>query len=211
MNHALVWIQKQGNGPFFVWIHVFDPHAPYEPPEPFASRYKDAPYDGEIAYTDSVMGKLFERLKADKLYDGALIAVMADHGEALGEHGEEGHGFFLYDPTVRVPLVIKMPANADAGKQIHTRVELADVMPTMLEAVGVSVPKEVQGKSLLPLISRETSREKTKIGKHTRRPIIPTVHSAGARCARCGRENIFTCRLRGRSYTTENFQPRRRS
>jgi choline-sulfatase len=154
VSHALEWIAKHKDAPFFVWIHLFDPHAPYEAPEPFGSRFKASPYDGEIAYTDSVMGKLFDQLRASKLYEGSVIALMADHGEALGEHGERGHGVFLYDPTIRVPLIFKMPGQAAAGKRIDTRVELVDVLPTLLEAVGVSVPKEVQGRSLMPLFNR---------------------------------------------------------
>ena len=150
VSRALAWIQKHGDAPFFVWIHLFDPHAPYEAPEPFGSRFKESPYDGEIAYTDAAMGKLFDQLRSSKLYEGSIIALMADHGEALGEHGERGHGVFLYDPTIRVPLVFKLPAEAAAGKRLDTRVELVDVLPTLLEAVGVSVPKEVQGRSLLP-------------------------------------------------------------
>lgn len=149
VSRALAWIKKQGDAPFFVWIHLFDPHAPYEAPEPFGSQFKAAPYDGEIAYTDAVMGKLFDQLRASKLYEGSVIAVMADHGEALGEHGERGHGVFLYDQTIRVPLIFKLPGQAAAGKRIDTRVELVDVLPTVLEAVGVSVPKEVQGRSLM--------------------------------------------------------------
>ena len=155
---AAEWIDKNTKGPFFVWIHLYDPHAPYEPPEPFASRFRLDPYDGEVAYVDSVLGKFFERLRAAKLFNGSLIAVMADHGEALGEHGERGHGLFLYDTTIRVPLLFKLPGQRSAGRRVNSQVELVDVLPTILAEVGVAVPKAVQGRSLLPLMNQTTEK-----------------------------------------------------
>ena len=140
-----------------MWVHLYDAHDPYDPPEPYKSKYASAPYDGEIAYADSAVGTLLSQLRERGLYDGAVIAVMADHGEALGEHGEDTHGIFLYDETIHVPLLIKLPF-ADsaekhaAGKHIESRVELVDVLPTILQAVGISVPKEVQGESLLAMM-----------------------------------------------------------
>ena len=150
--HALAWLNRHPKGPFFLWVHLYDPHDPYDPPEPYKSRYSKEPYDGEIAYMDSAVGKLLQQLKARGLYDGAVIAVMADHGEALGAHGEETHGFFLYDETIQVPLLIKLPRGGSAGKRIGSRVELVDVLPTLLQAVGIAVPGEVQGQSLLELM-----------------------------------------------------------
>jgi len=152
VKHALAWLNKSPQGPFFLWVHLFDPHDPYDPPEPYKTRYASAPYDGEIAYMDSAVGKLLTQLKLRGLYDGAAIAVMADHGESLGAHGEDQHGIFLYDETINVPLVIKMPHDRAAGKRVENPVELADVMPTLLETVGIEVPKEVQGASLLELM-----------------------------------------------------------
>ncbi len=137
-------------------MHLYDPHEPYDPPEPYKTKYASAPYDGEIAYADSVLGKFLGQLRERGLYDGAVIAVMADHGEALGEHGEDTHGFFLYDETIHVPLLIKLPAAAEkraAGKHIESRVQLVDVLPTILQAVGIAVPKEVQGESLLAIMT----------------------------------------------------------
>ena len=157
--HALAWLAKHPNGPFFIWIHLFDPHDPYDPPEPFKSRYASAPYDGEIAYADSAFGKFVAQLKARGLYDGALIAVMADHGEALGEHGEDTHGVFLYDETIRVPLVIKLPKAGSSRKQIENAVELVDVAPTILQGVGIDIPAEMQGTSLLGLIKDAAQKD----------------------------------------------------
>jgi arylsulfatase A-like enzyme/Flp pilus assembly protein TadD len=150
--HALAWLNVHEKGPFFIWVHLYDAHDPYDPPEPYKSRYASAPYDGEIAYEDSAVGKLLSQLRARGLYDGALIAVMADHGEALGDHGETTHGIFLYDETIRVPLLFKLPRGRSAGTRIESRAGLVDVLPTILEAVGIAVPHDVQGESLLGML-----------------------------------------------------------
>lgn len=157
VEHALEWLSKHPQGPFFMWVHLFDPHEPYEPPEPFKTRYAKAPYDGEIAYVDSAMGKFFKQLKASGIYDNTIVALTADHGESLGAHGEKEHGIFLYDETIHVPLVIKLPNGAAAGKRIEERVELADIMPTVLGSVGITVPEKVQGQSLLGFIRPDTT------------------------------------------------------
>jgi len=165
VEHALAWLNRQPRGPFFMWVHIYDPHEPYDPPEPFKTRYASAPYDGEIAYADSVLGKFLGELRERRLYDGSVIAVMADHGEALGEHGEDTHGFFLYDETIQVPLLIKLPVAGEevgspakigsVGRRIDSRVELVDVLPTILQAVGIAIPAEVQGESLLGMIATQ--------------------------------------------------------
>src|SRR5262249_42332348 len=107
VDHALAWLRRRPPGQFFVWIHVYDAHDPYDPPEPYKSRYATEPYDGEIAYADSAMGKFLSFLRSSGLYENTVIAIMADHGEAFGEHGEQRHGMFLYDETIRVPLLVK--------------------------------------------------------------------------------------------------------
>jgi arylsulfatase A-like enzyme/thioredoxin-like negative regulator of GroEL len=155
--HALAWLNRHPQGPFFLWVHLYDPHDPYDPPEPYKSKYAVAPYDGEIAYADFAVGKLLSYLRARGLYNTACIAVMSDHGEALGDHGEATHGFFLYDETIHVPLVIKLPRKNSAvqrswGKRIEARVELVDVLPTILQVVGITAPQEIQGQNLLSLI-----------------------------------------------------------
>src|SRR6266850_1800409 len=139
VSRALAWLRKKPAGPFFLWVHLYDPHDPYSPPEPYKTRYQAEPYDGEIAYTDSVVARLIAGLRTRGLFDGALIAVMADHGEAFGEHGENHHGIFLYDETIHVPLLLKTPGQHSA-KKIATRVGLVDVAPTILQAVRVPVP-----------------------------------------------------------------------
>jgi arylsulfatase A-like enzyme/Flp pilus assembly protein TadD len=159
VSRATTWLRHDPAGPFFIWVHLYDPHEPYDPPEPYKSRYAAEPYDGEIAYMDSAVGKLLRELKTRGLYDGAMLAVMADHGESLGAHGEDTHGFFLYDETIRVPLLIKLPQAGAAKKRIENPVELVDVMPTMLQAAGIAVPFEVQGESLLELMTTTSKRE----------------------------------------------------
>src|SRR5207237_8614149 len=103
VDRALAWLSKHPPGPVFIWVHCYDPHGPYDPPEPYKSRFAE-PYDGEIAYTDAAIGKLIAGLKARGLYENSHVAVRSDHGEAFGEHGERHHGIFLYDETIHVPL-----------------------------------------------------------------------------------------------------------
>ena len=150
--HALAWLSQHPRGPFFIWVHLYDAHDPYDPPEPYKSRYASAPYDGEIAYVDSAVGKFLTQLRTRGLYEGAVIAVMADHGEALGEHGEATHGIFLYDETIHVPLLFKLPGERSAGKRIDSRVQLVDALPTILRAAGIAPPPEMQGRCLLTIL-----------------------------------------------------------
>ena len=161
LTHALSWLSHLENGPFFLWIHLYDAHDPYDPPASFKQKYSSEPYDGEIAYTDSEVGRLFGELKKHHLYDETMIAVMADHGESLGAHGENTHGIFLYDETIHVPLVIKLPLNRSAGTQVETRAVLADVAPTMLTAAGLKVPSEMQGQALLSLAKPGSKAQKS--------------------------------------------------
>lgn len=151
ISRAVNWMNKRPAGPFFLWVHVYDPHDPYSAPEPFRSRYQAEPYDGEIAYTDAALAKLFSALRAQKLFDSSLIAVMADHGEAFGEHGEKHHGIFLYDETIHVPLLIK-PPHATESVSVSAKVGLVDVAPTILEIAQLPVPRAMQGSSLVSLM-----------------------------------------------------------
>ena len=152
VDRSLAWVDAHHDRPFFLWVHCYDPHAPYDPPEPYKTRYADALYDGEIAYTDWAMGKFLQGLKARGLYEGSLIALMADHGEGLGDHGEQHHGIFLYDETLHVPLLFKLPKQRLAGSRVQARVQLVDVSPTILSEVGIPVPNVMQGQSLLGMM-----------------------------------------------------------
>jgi arylsulfatase A-like enzyme/Tfp pilus assembly protein PilF len=160
VNHALTWLKEGRRKPVFLWVHLYDPHDPYDPPEPFKSKYAATPYDGEIAYVDSALGTFFAGLKAASRYDSSVIAIVADHGEAFGEHGEESHGFFLYDETVHVPLLIKLPVGRTATARISGRVGLVDVAPTLLRSAGVEVPSQMQGESLIAMSGEKKGTER---------------------------------------------------
>jgi choline-sulfatase len=156
VQHAESWLDKHRTGPRFVWVHLYDPHDPYEAPPPYSQKYKE-PYDGEIAYADSAMGHLIASLKKAGAYRNAIIVVVADHGEGLGEHGEETHGLFLYDSTIHVPLILKLPAAARRGTVIDAQVRTTDILPTILSLTGTAAPAELNGESLVPLIKGQTS------------------------------------------------------
>jgi len=160
VEHAETWFDKHRTGPHFVWVHLYDPHDPYEPPPPFSVKYKDHLYDGEIAYADSALARWIAFLKKAGVYNNAIIVVTGDHGEGLGEHGEETHGLFLYDSTLHVPLILKMPVKiAGAGHRgavIDAQVRTTDILPTILSATGIAAPAELNGESLFPLIDAET-------------------------------------------------------
>ncbi len=144
---ALDWVKKQGSGPFFLLLHLYEPHSPYEPVEPFRSRYADS-YDGEIATADSIVGRFFDALKEAGIYDRATVILLSDHGEGLGDHGEEEHGILLYREALQVPLILKLPKGRLGGRRVATPVSLVDVAPTVLQLAGVALPKELDGKPL---------------------------------------------------------------
>src|SRR5579862_3956589 len=148
---ALDWLAKNSDKKFFLWMHLYDPHAPYNPPEPYRTEYASRPYDGEIAFADAQVGRLLRYLKEKGLYQNTVIVLTGDHGESLGEHGEKTHGFFVYNATMHVPLIIRVPAIARPGI-VSDPVSLVDLMPTILEALGVEVPSQVQGRSLISAI-----------------------------------------------------------
>jgi arylsulfatase A-like enzyme/Tfp pilus assembly protein PilF len=137
---AQSWIDDHRSKPFFYFLHLYEPHAPYEPPQPFRSHYSNA-YDGEIAAADALLGRFLDHLKEQGLYDSALIVVLSDHGEGLGEHGEDEHGIFLYREALSVPLLVKLPGNALAGESSRENAGLADVAPTILSILGIPLPR----------------------------------------------------------------------
>jgi arylsulfatase A-like enzyme/Tfp pilus assembly protein PilF len=146
---ALDWVRARGAQPFFLFLHLYEPHAPYQPPEPFASRYAESPYDGEIATADIVIGGLLDELDRLGIYERAIVVLVADHGEGLGDYGENYHGIFLYRATVHVPLVVKLPGRARAGSRVTRPVGLVDVAPTLVELAGVAANAPFDGSSLL--------------------------------------------------------------
>jgi arylsulfatase A-like enzyme/tetratricopeptide (TPR) repeat protein len=148
VQHADAWLTVHRASPRFVWIHLYDPHDPYEPPSPYSEIYKERPYDGEIAYADSVLAGFVSFLKKHSWYDGSIIVVVGDHGEGLGEHHEKTHGIFLYDSTTHVPLIIKLPAERNAGTVVKLQVRTLDILPTVLDMLHVSPPTRLDGESL---------------------------------------------------------------
>ncbi len=138
VNHAIAWLNKNPRRPFFFWLHLYDPHSPYDPPEPYRSQYRAHPYDGEIAYADQELGRLVAWLKSKHAYDQTMVVVLSDHGESLGDHGEKEHGFFIYNSTVHIPLIVKPPdgSGIHAGS-VNMPVETIDVAPTLLQVAGI--------------------------------------------------------------------------
>jgi arylsulfatase A-like enzyme/cytochrome c-type biogenesis protein CcmH/NrfG len=143
------WIGEQGDRPFFFLLHVFEPHSPYTPPEPYKSRYASSPYDGEIATADAIVGQFIDDLKQKKIYDRAVIVLMSDHGEGLNDHGEAEHGIFLYREELHVPLMLKLPNGDQANRSVTGPVGLIDIFPTIAALTGVTPPATLRGQSLL--------------------------------------------------------------
>jgi len=132
------WVeQRPADRPFFAFLHLYEPHAPYEPPEPFSSRYRGREYDGEIAWSDELVGRFFDVLKRKGIWDRALVIVLSDHGEGLGEHGEDEHGIFLYRFALQVPLLVKLPKGESGGQSVPTPVQLSDLFTTIVRAAGI--------------------------------------------------------------------------
>ena len=148
VSHAESWLAKHPAGPHFVWVHLYDPHDPYEPPAPYAQTYKDHLYDGEIAYADSALAHFIRYLKTSGNYPSSLIVVVGDHGEGLGEHREDTHGIYLYDSTTHVPLIIKLPGRESAGTSVAAQVRTVDIAPTLMDLVGAAAPAKSDGESL---------------------------------------------------------------
>ena len=172
---TLDWLGKNWQKKFFLWMHLYDPHFPYNPPEPYRSEYAGRLYDGEIAFADEQVGRLVRFLKEKGVYQNTVIVLAGDHGEGLGEHGEKTHGFFIYNSTMHVPLIIRVPGGA-IGRTAGDPALLVDLMPTVLEAVGVEVPAQVQGKSLLARVrggeGDAAERERTVYGE----TFLPRIH-----------------------------------
>jgi arylsulfatase A-like enzyme len=150
VEHAENWLSKHPAGPHFMWVHLYDPHDPYEPPAPYSQIYKDHLYDGEIAYADSALAHFITYLKRSGMYGNSVIVAVGDHGEGLGEHHEDTHGIFLYDSTTHVPLIVKLPGARGAGTVVTAQVRTLDIMPTLLELASASAPQKKDGDSLEP-------------------------------------------------------------
>jgi len=151
---AKEWIDARKAGPFFFFFHIYEPHVPYEPPEPFKSRYSN-PYDGEIATADAIVGDLLNHLRETGVYDRAVIVLTSDHGEGLGDHGEDQHSILLYVEAIRVPLLLKLPRSVSGGDRIDATAQLIDILPTITSLLGIESPRGLRGRPLLGLTPTE--------------------------------------------------------
>ncbi len=160
VNRAIEWFEKnREEKKIFYWLHLYDPHASYQPPEPFLSKYKDHPYDGEIAYMDSEIGKFFDYLKSIGIYDDTLFIIAGDHGEGLGEHEERYHQLLIYESTMRIPLIIKSP-HLQRNLKVHATVSTTDIFPTIMQACHIKEYGKVDGETLFPLLDSPQAKWK---------------------------------------------------
>lgn len=150
---ALKWMDSVADQRFFSWLHMYDPHAPYDSPEPYRSEYKGHPYRGAVAFTDAQVGRVLSFLKDRGLADRTIVIVAADHGEGLGEHGEETHGFFVYETSMHVPLIVRAPFSNTTGRRVAQPVRTVDILPTVLDLLQVPTPDSLAGVSLAPLMA----------------------------------------------------------
>jgi len=198
VQHAEKWLDRPHSqqsltplpaGPKFLWVHLYDPHDPYEPPPPYSQVYRDHLYDGEIAYADHALGDFLAYLRRRGWYDNSLIVVVGDHGEGLGEHQEQTHGIFLYDATLHVPLIIKLPQEREAGKVISAQIRTIDILPTVLGLLGVNAGEHMDGTSLQPLLAG--------VGHPSGRPLFGETDYplhfgwAALRCVRDGQDKLI--------------------
>jgi choline-sulfatase len=191
-HRAESWmLAHAGAQPKFVWVHFYDPHDPYDPPEPYRTEYAGRLYDGEIAYADSALGRFLDFLSQQRIYQDAAIVVVGDHGEGLGEHGEQTHGIFLYDSTTHVPLIVKPslaagdPAAAVLrGQVVNDQVRTTDIFPTVLDLAGIGFEKPLDGSSLRPLWTRAGNQpDATAASGSAAKMTAQTVGQTGPRLA----------------------------
>ncbi len=152
---ALDWLDNHSEDKFFLFVHYYDPHSDYEPPEPFASKFSDNLYAGEIAYTDHYIANLIEKLKSLGIFDSSLIIITSDHGEMLGEHGEDEHGYFIYQSALKVPLIFRLPGQRKP-QRIKDPVGLIDIVPTVCSLLGVEPPAPLHGRDLSVYLRGDT-------------------------------------------------------
>ncbi|MGD9902860.1 MAG: sulfatase-like hydrolase/transferase [Vicinamibacterales bacterium] len=158
VDRATAWLETAlPAAPFFAWVHFYDPHSPYRAPEPYGSVYVRQPYLGEIAFVDAQIGRLVSYLAERGLAERTLVVVVGDHGESLGEHGEGTHGFFLYESTTRVPLIVRVPGSGLAPRRVPTVVRTVDIVPTLLDVLGLPPADRIDGRSLAPLMRGEAT------------------------------------------------------
>src|SRR6266850_598257 len=190
MDSTLKWLDEARSSRFFAWVHLYDPHTPYEAPELYRSRFPGKPYDAEIAFADAQLGRLIDYLGVHDLLDRTVFVVVGAHGESLGDHGEQSHGFFIYESVIRVPLIIRAPYSGMQGRRVADPVRSADVMPTALDLLGVPVPSTVEGRSFVPLMTGDA----TDLGLETYTEATYPLHHFGwsdLRALRSGRFKLI--------------------
>jgi len=191
VDQALRWLEQVQASRFFGWIHLYDPHAPYDPPEPYKSRYKDRPYLGEIAFTDAQVGRVLEFLDRRQLLDRTIVVAMGDHGESLNDHGEATHGFFVYESVAHVPLIVRAPfSRLTGGRRVSDVVRSIDVMPTILDLLNVPPPAQMDGTTVAPLMSGAVK----ELGLETYTEALYPLHHFGwsdLRAMRSGRYKLI--------------------
>lgn len=146
------WMSRPKNNAYFAWVHLYDPHFPYAPPPPYDTRFANRPYDGEVAYADEIVGKLLKKIDAN-----TLVVLVSDHGESLGDHGENAHSYFIYDSTLRVPMIFYWPGTLPAGQTVSGQTRLIDLFPTILDLISIAAPKGLSGISLKPWLLNPSS------------------------------------------------------
>jgi choline-sulfatase len=167
------WLEKHAAGspaPFFAWLHLYDPHEPYHAPPPFGPAFADSPYDGEIAFDDAIVASVMDKLGELGVKDRTLVAIIGDHGESLGDHGEETHSMFVYDAAVRVPFLLWRPGLVPAGRVVTEPVGATDLPSTVLELLGAPLVGARDGRSLVPLIRGERARASPAVYMETLLP-----------------------------------------
>ena len=155
----LNWLRQNGDKRFFSWVHFFDPHLPYSPPPPFDQEFKAHPYDGEIAFMDQEIGRIMRSLEEEGWMKNTLVILSGDHGEALGEKREIDHGLFIYEPTLRVPLIFCLPAPGSRAAEVSSQVRIIDILPTILDLLDIRIPKGISGQSLVPHIRGRRTKD----------------------------------------------------
>jgi choline-sulfatase len=211
-QHAEAWLSKHPAGPHFVWVHLYDPHDPYEPPMPYSQIFKDHLYDGEIAYADSALAHFVAYLKSSGKYRNSIIVVVGDHGEGLGEHHEDTHGIFLYDSTTHVPLIVKLPGRLSAGTAVTAQVRTVDIMPTLLELAGAPAAEKRDGESLQPYFSGKNEAGRPAFGE-TDYPLrfgwaaLRSVRSDGFKFIEAPRPELYDLQ-RDATESSNQYEPR---
>ncbi len=208
VERAEDWLSKHPAGPHFVWVHLYDPHDPYEPPMPYSQIYKDHLYDGEIAYADSALAHFIANLKRSGKYANSVIVAVGDHGEGLGEHHEDTHGIFLYDSTTHVPLIVKLPAGGSGGTAVTAQVRTLDIVPTLLELAGAPAPPKKDGDSLEPYFAGKSEADRPAFGE-TDYPLrfgwapLRSVRSEGFKFIEAPRPELYDLQLDARELSNK--------